>query len=290
LIIVRKRIPVLLLVPVLRAVRPACCPRVVRAGPVSTSQRTFLPVSIPRRSERRTADNETDLEEDVMTQGTTAGLSPTTPDATAAGTRRLLMCGVAAGPLFVAVATAQVLTRDGFDLGHQPISLLSVGDHGWIQISNFVVAGLLNIAFSLGVRRATPPSRSAAWASTMLMVYGVGLVAGGAFVPDPALGFPPGTPDEIPDEMTWHATLHAVGPALAFLALISASLVVARRFGLQGRQWWARYSAATGAVCLALSAWPDTGSAGVRLFLATVIGSAWVTALGVDILRRSRLT
>ena len=37
-----------------------------------------------------------------MTQGTTAGLSPTTPDATAAGTRRLLMCGVAAGPLFVA--------------------------------------------------------------------------------------------------------------------------------------------------------------------------------------------
>ncbi len=147
------------------------------------------------------------------------------------------MCGVVAGPLFVAVATAQVLTRDGFDLGHQPISLLSVGDHGWIQISNFVVAGLLNIAFSIGVRRAAPPGRLTAWASTLLTVYGVGLVAGGAFVPDPALGFPPGTPDEIPDEMSWHATLHAVGPALAFLALISASLVLARWFGLQGRQW-----------------------------------------------------
>jgi len=247
-------------------------------------------VSISRGSERRTADNETHLQEDVMTHGTAAGLSPATPDTTGAGTRRLLGCGVVAGPLFVAVATAQVLTRDGFDLGHQPISLLSVGDHGWIQISNFVVAGLLNVAFAIGVRRASPPGRLTAWASTLLAVYGVGLVAGGAFVPDPALGFPPGTPDEIPDEMSWHATLHAVGPALAFLALISASLVLARRFGLDGRQGWARYSAATGAVCLVLSAWPDTGSAGVRLFLATVIGSAWVTALGLDTLRRTRLT
>lgn len=225
-----------------------------------------------------------------MTPVTTAGLGRRASDATAAYTRRLLMCGVVAGPLFVAVATAQVVTRDGFDLGHQPISLLSVGDHGWIQISNFVVAGLLNIAFSIGVRRAKPPGRLAAWATTLLMVYGVGLVAGGAFVPDPALGFPPGTPDEIPDEMSWHATLHAVGPALAFLALISASLVLARRFSLQGRRWWARYSAATGAICLVLSAWPHTGSAGVRLFLATVIGSAWVTALGIDTLRRTRLT
>jgi hypothetical membrane protein len=247
-------------------------------------------VSIRPEAERRTADNEIDLEEDVMTQRTIAGPSTAAPDATAAGTRWLLGCGVVAGPLFVAIATAQVLTRDGFDLGHQPISLLSVGEHGWIQISNFVVAGLLNIAFSVGVRRATPPGRLAAWASTLLMVYGVGLVAGGAFVPDPALGFPPGTPDEIPDEMSWHATLHALGPALAFLALILASLLLARRFGLHGRHWWARYSAATGAICLVLSAWPDTGSAGVRLFLATVVGSAWVTALGVDALRRTMLT
>lgn len=224
-----------------------------------------------------------------MTQGTTARPGTTARDATAASTRWLLGCGVVAGPLFVAVATAQVLTRDGFDLGHQPISLLSVGDHGWIQISNFVVAGLLNVAFSIGVRRALSPGRSASWASTMLLVYGVGLVAGGAFVPDPALGFPPGTPDEIPDEMSWHATLHAVGPALAFLGLVLASLVLARRFRLRGRHGWARYSVATGVTCLVLSAWPDAGSAGVRLFVATVVGSAWVTALAVDTLRRTRL-
>jgi hypothetical protein len=30
-------------------------------------------------------------------------------------TRALLLCGVAAGPLFAVVATAQVLTREGFD-------------------------------------------------------------------------------------------------------------------------------------------------------------------------------
>jgi hypothetical protein len=37
----------------------------------------------------------------------------------------------------------------------------------------------------------------------------VELIAGGVFVPDPALGYPRGTPDEIPDTFSWHGTLRA---------------------------------------------------------------------------------
>ncbi len=65
-----------------------------------------------------------------------------------AGTQRttgvLLAGGVAAGPVFAVSATVQVLTRDGFDLSRQPLSLLALGEHGWIQIATFVVSGLLS--------------------------------------------------------------------------------------------------------------------------------------------------
>jgi len=69
------------------------------------------------------------------------------------GTRVLLVCGVVAGPLFIVVALLQVLTRDGFDLSRHPLSLLSLGDLGWVQISNFVVSGLLSVAFAVGLRQ-----------------------------------------------------------------------------------------------------------------------------------------
>jgi len=55
----------------------------------------------------------------------------------------LLTGGVVAGPLFVAVGLAQAFTRAGFDPVRHPLSLLSLGDLGWLQITNFVTAGLL---------------------------------------------------------------------------------------------------------------------------------------------------
>ena len=76
-------------------------------------------------------------------------------------TLMLLACGVVAGPLFIAVALLQALTRQGFDLGRHPLSLLSLGELGWIQITNFVVAGLLTVAFAVGLRRVLHPGRAA---------------------------------------------------------------------------------------------------------------------------------
>ena len=55
-----------------------------------------------------------------------AGAPDTTSEETSK-TRRLLACGIVAGPLFLVVALVQALTRDGFDLSRHPISLLSLG-------------------------------------------------------------------------------------------------------------------------------------------------------------------
>ena len=124
--------------------------------------------------------------------------------------RALLACGVAAGPLFVLVALAQAVLRAGFDPNDHPVSLLSLGDLGWIQITNFIVAGLLFVACALGMRRALHPGRAGTWGPWLVGAFGVSLVLGGVFVADPALGFPPGTPEGTADDMTWHGVLHAI--------------------------------------------------------------------------------
>src|SRR5829696_4666070 len=84
-----------------------------------------------------------------VTQDSTRSCDPATRV-----TRSLLGYGVLAGPFYVTVALAQALTRDGFDLSRHPWSLLALGAHGWIQIANFVLTGLMVVAAAVGVRRA----------------------------------------------------------------------------------------------------------------------------------------
>lgn len=69
-------------------------------------------------------------------------------------TKSLLGYGVIAGPFYIVVALAQAVARQGFDLGLHQWSLLANGGPGWIQIANFVVTGLMVIAFAVGLRRS----------------------------------------------------------------------------------------------------------------------------------------
>jgi uncharacterized membrane protein YhaH (DUF805 family) len=206
--------------------------------------------------------------------------SATTPT----GTRALLACGVVAGPLFVAVGLLQMLTRDGFDPTRHPLSLLSLGDLGWVQIANFVVAGLLFAASAVGMRRVLHPGRGGTWGPLLVGVYGLGLIMGGVFVADPALGFPPGTPDGIPDQMSWHGTLHAVAPVLASLALIAACLVFARRFAGLGRRGWAAFCVAVAVVDLAPAALSGHDLFVPVLGVSAALGLGWVSVMAAKLL------
>jgi hypothetical protein len=201
------------------------------------------------------------------------GRAPARPAKPANG---LLACGVVAGPLFVVVVLLQELTRTGFDPKRHPLSLLSLGDLGWIQIANFVLAGLLVLASAVGLRRALHPGRAGTWVPLLIGVYGAALVWGGVFVADPAYGYPPGTPDGAPAQFTWHGILHGVGPAAAGIALIAACFVLARRFAGAGRRGWVTYCVATAVVNVVLTG-ASFAAADYRLMLAGG-ALAWIWA------------
>jgi Protein of unknown function (DUF998) len=220
---------------------------------------------------------------------TTRVASPTSETTGNDGTRALLACGVVAGPLFVAVGLLQMLTREGFDPTRHPLSLLSLGDLGWVQIINFVLSGLLFVAAAVGMRRVLRPGRGGTWAPRLVGVYGTALIMGGVFVADPALGFPPGTPDGIPDQMTWHGALHSVAPVLASLALVAACLVFARRFAAEGRRGWAAASLAVAVIDLVPAAFSGHDLFFVALGVSVAIGLGWLSVLAAR-LRAELLT
>jgi hypothetical membrane protein len=204
-----------------------------------------------------------------------------------ATTHGLLTCGVIAGPLFLATAIAQILTRDGFDLRRHPLSLLSVGEHGWIQVTNFILAGILSILFSMGMARVLTDGPGSRWGPRFCALFGIGLVIGGIFKADPALGFPVGAPEGYPSHLSSHAMVHAFAPPLAFLSLIGGLLVIARRFAAEGLRRTAIFSRIAAAVCLVLSV-PVGPGFSVRLFVAVAVAFACVAGYALYLLRQLR--
>lgn len=205
----------------------------------------------------------------------------------AAGRNWLVNCGLAAGPLFVAAFLIEGATRAGYQPLRHPVSSLALGEYGWTQTANFLVAGVLMLAFAAGLWRALG-TRTVA---ILVAIWGVGLLGAGTFATDPVNGYPPGTPNQIA-EATTHGALHDLFSVPGFIALAVAIVVFAVRFARRRRQGWAAYSVASAIVLaagfvLASAAFggaPNLLSVG-GLFqrIAVVAGFAWLTALALFI-------
>jgi hypothetical protein len=186
-----------------------------------------------------------------------------------------------------------MLTRDGFDISRHPASMLSNGDLGWIQITNFAVSGLLFVAYAIGLHRAlaTSARRGRTWGPRLVGVFGAGMVAAAIFSADPADGFPPGTPVGTPTTISWHAMVHFLVAGIAFLALIAACFVFARHFKAAGRRGWAAFSRVTGALFLAtwvsIFALQGARPANVAFAVAIALALVWTSLLAAQQLTRS---
>jgi hypothetical protein len=184
---------------------------------------------------------------------------------------------VLAGPLYLVVSYAQALTRDGFDLTRNAFSYLSLGHLGWIQITNFVVSGLLFAVAAAGIRQLLRSQPGGTWGPLLIGGMGVGMIAGGVFVADPAFGFPPGAPTGQPDMLSWHGIGHAIAFAIAMLTWIAACFVFARRFATQKQRGWAAYSLVTGVVLIAAIGSVIAPPGAVMIYVAATLGWIWTS-------------
>ncbi|WP_116948404.1 DUF998 domain-containing protein [Jiangella endophytica] len=210
---------------------------------------------------------------------TAIAASPAVTATTAARctSHRLLAAGVVAGPLYVATVVAQYFLRDGYDPTRHAASVLANGDLGWLQTTNFLLAGVLTVLAAAGLRRT---GLAGTWAPRLVGVFGLSLLAAAVFVADPVEGFPPGTPASAAETMSWHGLGHLAAGAVGFTCLTVACFALGRRLRRAGHRGAGAYAVASGSLILAgfLAISSSAGATwGVLAFSAGIVaGWTWL--------------
>ena len=213
---------------------------------------------------------------------------------------RLLIGGGAIGPLlFVIVLLIEGATRPGYSAWHNYGSSLSLSDQGWMQITNFLVCGLLVLGFAIGLRQVFRTGRGSVWGPLLLGIFGLALIVAGLFVTDPSLGYPPGTHSN--GAQTLHGIIHGVAGLVTFSSLTLASFVMARRFaGDPVWKGWTLYSIVTGVLVIssfisstAVSVLDERGvlpgsPTGLLQRIGIVAGWSWIAFLAIRLLGKTR--
>ena len=197
--------------------------------------------------------------------------------------RTLLTGAVGATPLFLALWGVQAFTRDGFRPTYHPMSLLSLGEWGWVQVVNFVVVGLLIVGGCIGLGRTLGAGRLTRWIGVLVILVGVGLVVAGVFVTDAGAGFPAGAPAGAP-VMSWHGAAHQAGFLLTQLAFVAGGATLAVRLWRSRRRGWTGACAATVVAALLVAAIGDPRTLAIRLVVSATLELGLVSALSLGAL------
>jgi len=137
--------------------------------------------------------------------------------------RKLSACAGIIGPiLFVGVFTIEGWLRSGYHPLGMYVSALSLGTRGWIQITNFIVFGLLLLLFTLGVASEFKNGKASKAGPLLLLIIAIGFLFSGPFVMDPM-----GT---LRDQMSVHGTLHGILGGIVFSLMPISCFVFLRRF------------------------------------------------------------
>lgn len=203
-----------------------------------------------------------------------------------ASTRMLLASGAVTSVVFLAVLLIEGIRRPGYDPTYHTGSALSLGDRGWIQRVNFLQLGIGMVAFAFGVHRTLGDKLG----SILLGIFGLGMMASGAFVMDRMRGYPPGIPPGTPSELSRQHRIHDASGPIACFAILGACLALARR--LNGV--WRRYTLATAVagflftIGTAISWQRDASKTGLVQRALLVVCLGWNVLLGVHLIDQSR--
>jgi hypothetical protein len=212
-------------------------------------------------------------------------------------TRGLLCCGVTAGPAFAAVFLAEGAVRDSYRPLRHPVSSLALGSRGWIQAVNFTVTGALFLAGAAGLARAGDPAAGRRAVPALIGAAGAGLIGSAVFTTDPVSGYPPGTPDALPEPSRGGAA-HNLAAIPVFLGLPAAALTCSWRCWRSGQRGFGLYSAGTALAMLSTMALAGAGFGqsprlvhlgGLFQRASIITGFAWLSTLSARALHDAAL-
>jgi hypothetical protein len=181
---------------------------------------------------------------------------------------------------FVVVFLVDGWTRPGYDSVRQPVSALALGRRGWVQTTSFlgcgaaVTAGALVAGDGLG-----------GWLlAAVVGVFGLALVASGAFPMDPMRGYPPGTPDTTPQDTSWRHRWHDYAGMVVFAAVPVAAVIATitlPELGWKGFSGVTAFLSGAGFVVFGQAWEEDSPRAGLIQKVTIGVGWLWLGGLFV---------
>ena len=206
--------------------------------------------------------------------------------------KKFLYAGVVGPLLFVVLFLVEGATRPRYSAWRHYVSQLATGDGGWMQVVNFLVCGTLVLVFAIALRHAIKGSRGSVGAPVLLGLFGVALLVAGAFVTDPALGYPVG----VPMVHTTHGIVHGLAGLAAFTLLPATAFVMAWHFAAARERRWAVYSVGVGVLIVtffiasttvstmdAVGTWPNAPT-GFFQRIAIIAGWTWIAMVALHLI------
>jgi hypothetical membrane protein len=132
------------------------------------------------------------------------------------------LSGIIAPVIFVLVFTIEGYYRPNYSWVRNFISELSIGDRGWIQITNFLVFGGLIFIFGLGMYREFQKRNILFSGPTILIIIAGSYFISGLFITDPGTVFT--------KQKSVHGIIHGVFGAIVFTLMPICCWVFFRQF------------------------------------------------------------
>lgn len=207
-------------------------------------------------------------------------------------TKVLLICGAIGGFLFVSIFLIAGLTRADYNPLRFPVSSLSIGSQGWIQITNFILSGSLITAFAFGLRNTLIGKT---WIPGLIGMVGIGLIGAGICITDPVYGYPTTEPLALA-QFTVRGHLHDFFSILVFISLPTACFKFRNRFKAMQERGWAAYSLFTAVLVITTFLLAGIGFkqtpvlvavAGVFQRLCITAACVWISLIAFYFLKRS---
>jgi len=135
----------------------------------------------------------------------------------------LLWAGIIAPILFAIVFMIDGFLKPGYSAYSEAISYLEVGTNGWIQRANFLLFGLLLLAFLVGYISRMRPILGPSWlytASTFLLLSDLGWIMACFFIPNTYLA----------PQFIWPWMLHQIAASTVFIPFALACIVLGAKF------------------------------------------------------------
>jgi Protein of unknown function (DUF998) len=132
------------------------------------------------------------------------------------------IAGIIAPILFVGVFTIEGWLRPGYTPIRTFVSALSIGSRGLIQITNFLIFGVLFLFFARAVATEFKDRKASQAGPTLITIFSICLFFSGPFIMDPM-----GT---TPSQISVQGTIHGILGGIAFLIMPVSCFVFLSRF------------------------------------------------------------